>query len=185
MYNLDFKSGSPSELLSTIGVYNEGFNLNSVIRGEPRNQALNGSFYSLTTGSQTVAAANFLVCQVTNPSNSGKFINVNDVLGSSTTPITVDVLRNATFAAAGTAITPRNTNFQFGDNSAMTGKFLVSVTDPTSGGNLLYSINQGNGGPLVDFNGRIIVPSNQTLYIRLPNTGSTSINLSLTVDWWE
>lgn len=57
------QSGSPSEFLSMISVTNDDFNLNSVIRDELRKQSLIGNVYSLTTGTQTVVATNFLVCQ--------------------------------------------------------------------------------------------------------------------------
>lgn len=155
-------------------VYSDGFDLLSIVKNEARVSAQAGNFYSITTGVQSITTLTpFFVVQITNPSSSSKTINIQSVFGGS-------------FArAAGTAITPRNTNFNFSDNSVATAKFLIANADPTTDGNILYTIITGTGTTLIDFSQRIIVTGNQTFYIRVQNTSAATLSASISIDWAE
>lgn len=147
-----------------------------------------GNYYGITTGAQSVVANGFLVVQLTNPANSGKTINISSIRGGATVNTTLDVFKNATFAAAGTPLTPRNRNWAFADASAVTGKWLTQGTDPTTGGTLLASMIQTGGSVDVSYEGRIIIPSATTdrqFYIRLTNNVNQANTLAVTIAWWE
>lgn len=146
--------------------------------------ARSGKVYTVSTGPQAVAANGFLLVQLTNPAISGKTMYIDCISGGSITNTTVDMLKNASFADAGTALTPHNTNWSFSDTSIVTGKYLSQATDPTTGGTLLLSIIQTGGPDVVDFGGRYIVSSGQ-LYIRLTNNINQTSALSINITWWE
>ncbi|OFW76464.1 MAG: hypothetical protein A2201_06545 [Alicyclobacillus sp. RIFOXYA1_FULL_53_8] len=149
--------------------------------------ANNGIFYTISTGLQLVSSASgFLVFQLTNPANSGKTLQLRSVRTGSFNSTIIDIFRNSTFTG-GTSIIPRNTNYSFTDASIATAKYLASNTDPTTGGTLLQTVQQANGSATFDYDGRVIIPgsaANQTFYVRLTNSGTTT-NMATTVSWWE
>ncbi|OFW76465.1 MAG: hypothetical protein A2201_06550 [Alicyclobacillus sp. RIFOXYA1_FULL_53_8] len=151
--------------------------------------AMDGVFYTVTTGSQNVSqASGFFVFQVTNPANSGKTLHIRSIRAGSFNNVVIDSLRNATFAAAGTSATPRNTNYAFPDASVVTTKYTSSGSDPTTGGTLFQTVQQAGGSTVTfDYDGRVIMESSstdQTLFIRLSNTVANS-RMAITVSWWE
>jgi hypothetical protein len=157
-----------------------------VVATEPvENVAALGSYYMLTTGSQSVATNGYLVVQISNPTGSGKVMHVETVLGSAVTETTLDVIRNGSFAATGTTLTPRNANTSFNDSSVMTEKFINQATDPTTGGFSLLSSIQTGGSKEFDFNGSIIITANNTLIIRLANNANKAAPMSISISWWE
>lgn len=150
--------------------------------------ARSGQVYTACTGSISVSANGFLVLQLTNPAHSGKILYINRISGGATTNTTFDMLKNATFSATGTPITPQNTNWNFSNSSAATIKYLSQGTDPTTGGTNLISIIQ-TGGPLIlDYGGLYIIPYGPTdreLYLRLTNNTNQVNILSINITWWE
>ncbi|WP_110113174.1 hypothetical protein [Bacillus sp. CGMCC 1.16541] len=150
--------------------------------------AFQGRFFESSTGSQSVAANGFLVVQYTIPANSNRTVYIQRVSGGATTNTTIDILFNATFAAAGTTITPVNSNLASAITSVVTGKYLSQATDPTTGGTRVNSIIQTGGPVVIDYSGRIIIPStttDRTFYIRLANNTNQTNILSVNVSWWE
>ncbi|WP_110113173.1 hypothetical protein [Bacillus sp. CGMCC 1.16541] len=150
--------------------------------------AMEGNFYSVTTGRESVAANGFLSIQLTMPANSNRTIYVQTVFGGATTNTTVDLLFNATFAAAGTAITPVNTNSGSTNTSAIVGKYISQATDPTTGGTLFSSIIQTGGTVTEIYDGAVVVPSttsDRTLYTRLTNNTNQVNILAITITYWE
>jgi hypothetical protein len=147
-----------------------------------------GNLFIATTDPQDMSSNIYMGVQVTNPANSGKTIYVNSIIGGAIKDTIIGIYRNATFSGTGTAPTPRNTNYGFSDTSSMTVKFLLSSTDPRNNGVLLYYTMQVGGPIEINYNGRIIVPSSsadQTIYLRIVNTGGIGNNVSIGIEWWE
>lgn len=145
-----------------------------------------GSLYSVTTGPIAVVANGFLVLQLTNPASSGKTFYIDTVVGGSSAISTIALFQNATFAAVGTALTSFNRNWNFGNNSIATGKYLSQAADPTTGGTLISTIVQPAGVVANQYYGSLIIPSgaaNREFYVRL--TATTAVNYSINVTWWE
>lgn len=145
-----------------------------------------GVVYDITTGSVSVAPSSFLVLQLTIPANINKTIYIGRIAGGATANILFDILRNASFSASGTAVTPINNNWDYGSNSGCTAKYISQGTDPTTGGNLLISFIQPSGGGLilVPFDGRIVIPSSSSaLYftLRLANTSNQANPCSISL----
>jgi hypothetical protein len=148
-----------------------------------------GQVYTVNTSPQTVAASSFLTVQITNPSSSTRTVYVNTIFGGSTATINLSVLRNGSFAAAGTAVTPRNNNWAFADNSSCSSKYIITGSDPTSGGTLLESLYQNNGNFYIPYAGQLIIPpraTNRFLCIRVENPSILTATVALVgVSWWE
>lgn len=146
-----------------------------------------GQYYIAVVSAVTIVISGFLTLQITNPANSRKTMYIDSVFGGFTGSATVGVLRNATFAAAGTTVTPRNANWSFGDSSSMTAKYLSQLTDPTSGGTLLSANSIASGPFSINYGGRLIVPgtsSDRQLYLRVTNAAVAN-TVSVNVAWWE
>lgn len=147
-----------------------------------------GMFYTVTSGDQYVTTApSFLVLQLTNPANSGKTVHVKSVLGSSSVSTTLDIFRDAVFTASGSAVTSRNANWRYLDSSVTAGKWMSGTADPTVGGVLLQSVNLSGGATDLNYDGRIIMPSDTTdrmLYIRLTSLARNA-HLAIDISWWE
>ncbi|GLI07642.1 hypothetical protein YDYSG_36720 [Paenibacillus tyrfis] len=150
--------------------------------------AQNGTFFAITTQSRSVAANGFLTTQLTNPANSGRTLYIQRVSGGATVNTTIDILLNATFSAAGTSITPVNSNQGSTNTSLTTSKLITQATDPTIGGIIFNSIIQTGGPVVIDFNGEIAIPpttTNRTFYVRLVNNTNQTNLLSLNISWFE
>jgi len=150
--------------------------------------AIDGKFFAVSTGSQTVAANGFLVVQGTVPINVGKTIYITRISGGATVNTTIDFFLNANFATTGTSVTPANTNAGSVNTSVVTAKFLSQATDPTTGGVQISSIIQIGGPVVIDINGRYIIPSStsvRTFYLRLANNANETNLLSININWWE
>ncbi len=152
-----------------------------------QNQCQLGKLYSVVTGAQAVALGGFMVVQLTNPANSAKTLYAQQLMISVTGVTTVDIIRNATFAASGAALTPRNLNWATSDASSINGKFLVQATDPTVSGIPLFSYVQTNAAPtLQNLLGSLIIPSgtaNRQLYFRMNCSALTTVSFSF--NWVE
>lgn len=160
----------------------------TVIESQATAASKNGTFYAVSTGSQSIAPNNFLLLQLTVPINSGKTIYISRVSGGSIANTTIDLFFNATFAAAGTAVTPANFNAGSSNTSVVTAKFIATTPDPTTGGTRLASVIQTSGPIEVNYDGRFIVvatTTTRTFYVRLVNNSSQTNLLSVNVSYWE
>lgn len=146
-----------------------------------------GILYFLSTGPVSVVANGFLIVQLTNPAGSGKVANIARISGGATVNTRIDIIRNASFAAAGTSLIPRNTNFGFSDSSVITVKYISQSTDPTTGGQLLHSFIQPSAGGLevIDYDGRIKMTPGTTFVVRLANLAGAANLMSNNVGFWE
>lgn len=151
--------------------------------GAAANAARAGSLYYVSTGAIALTLAGFVVLQLTNPASSTKNLFIARFMTGTSASATFDLLRNATFAAAGTTLTPRNANFASPDASVATAKFINQATDPTTGGQLLASLVQTDAA-LADYNGALVVTPGSTIALRASNITLT-LTLSLNATWWE
>lgn len=146
--------------------------------------AILGILYTADTGVQSIDADAYLIMQLTNPAGSGKFIQIRGSLGGSGISIVMELLGNASFTG-GTSMTPINTNLGSANTSSANVKWISpGTTDPTTGGNLLFSYITNGGSLEVDFNGIIVVPEDTTLVLRLKNVDKKN-DLVATISYWE
>jgi len=144
-----------------------------------------GNLYETATGGVTVPANGFLCVQITNPSGTGKKVLIQRVTGSGLKPFRWDLKRNASFVNPGTALTPRNMNFEFTDSSNLTVKYISQSTDPSLGGSLISSRIVTGGTLGVDYNGSLIIPSGYTFLMQMRNLNSHTVELSANITWVE
>ncbi len=147
-----------------------------------------GKIYSISTGTQSIDASGYLALEITNPANSNNTIEISRVTGGSTTSTTADVLRDASIAASGVSLTPRNRNWNFADDSAMSAQYVTQATDPTSGGDLLASTISPGGIISVLYDDAFIIPdatSDRSFILRIKNNTSLPSTVSLTITWIE
>ncbi|AIQ54710.1 hypothetical protein [Paenibacillus sp. FSL R7-0331] len=142
--------------------------------------AISGLLFAIPFTS-TVTTAAPLVIQLFNPVGSGRTAYISRVTASSATAaVTLSLLRNAT--VTGTTGTPVNFNFGSSVTSVMTAR--TSTAAPTGSPANLASLLLAAGPVLVDFNGRIVVPSGSSLTVSITiASGSTAATGS--INWWE
>ena len=147
-----------------------------------------GQYYLISTGSQSVTGqGHILALQINIPANINKTVFIDKITGGSISHTTIDVLYNASFAAPGTSILPVNVNLGSSNTSLVTGKFFTGA-DPSVGGTIIKCIIQTGGSLIIEYDGRLIIPSstsNQTILIRLINTSNQTNNLSINLGYWE
>ncbi|MGV8980198.1 hypothetical protein [Clostridium sp.] len=148
------------------------------------NSAL-GNLYSTTTGIINVLKSNYLVVQITNPSGSGKTAYIQRASGGTTGSTSCDVLKDATFTAAGTSIPPSVLNLGLSDNSIIAAKYISQATDPSIGGKNISSIVNLGGVVVTEFGGSIIVPGGHTLLMRIKNISEQTNSVCANLTWVE
>lgn len=145
--------------------------------------------YTVNSGAQSVAISSFFTLQLTNPPTSTATVYIHSIFGGSTGTINLSILRNGSFAASGTSVTPRNNNWNFSDSSSCTGKYIATGSDPTSGGTLLESLYQSSGNFYIPYQGQLIIPpgtTNRYLCLRVENPSILStVVVVLGISWWE
>jgi hypothetical protein len=149
--------------------------------------ATSGLNFFFTTQRQSVANNASLFLQITNPVGSGRILHIGRIVATSNSNLIITLNRNGSFAAAGTPITPVNSNFASTNISVATVKFVNQVADPTVGGTIFADLIQPSNGGAVPFeyNGRIVMPPGTTFVVReLNNSGGTNI-VSLNLSFWE
>ncbi len=146
-----------------------------------------GILYIATTTAMSIPANGYLLFELLNPLGSGKNIYISRLSGGAETTTTMDLIKNATFAASGTTATPHNRNTGFGDSSVMLAKYTSSTAgaDPTQGGVLWGSTITPGGTLSIEYEGRYIITPNHTFYIRLTNNTNQINLLSVNLTWWE
>ncbi|WP_096199097.1 hypothetical protein [Bacillus sp. FJAT-45350] len=134
----------------------------------------NGLLFAGSTGAISVPANGFLTLQLTNPAGAARVLVFSRLSGGATVNTRISILRNGTFTAAGTTITPRNTNFSSPDNSVWTAKFISQASDPTVGGVFV-----------IEYSGRIRINPNTTMLVRMANNTNKTNLLSLNFSYWQ
>lgn len=146
---------------------------------------IQGRYYTVNTGVVNVGANNLLVLLLTNPTGSTKIVRIARIMGGSYTDTTIQIVRNATFAAEGTAVTPRVTNFSATDSSVITGKWITQSTDPTTGGINIYTYVQNGEPKEYVFDGRIAINAGNRIAIIVTNNTNKVYPITINVDWRE
>lgn len=147
-----------------------------------------GKIYSVVTGSQSLAANEYLALELANPADSDKMIGIIRIEGGSTGNVSIDVLRNASINVSGISVSPRNRNWSFADASSITAEYVTQASDPTSGGELLTTLVHSGGTLSVSYDGEYIIPgesTNKQFTIRAQNVSSQSNVVSIVVTWIE
>jgi hypothetical protein len=147
-----------------------------------------GKIFSVATGAQSVNASGYLVLEITNPADSNAMIEVIRIEGGTRAPTTIDILRNAPLAVSGGSLTPLNRNWNYADNSAITAKYVIQDTDPTSGGDLLTSVIQTSGAISMIYDGEYLIPglaSDCQFSLRIKNNSSETNTLAISITWLE
>lgn len=157
---------------------------------DSRNQILGmeGKLYSVSTGSQSVAASGYLALEITNPANSNRMIDIIRVEGGTSTDTTIDILRNADLTVSGSSLTPLNRNWEYSDSSSITVMYITQASDPVSGGDLLTSVVDAGGSLSIRYDGEFILPSETidgTFSIRARNETGQVNTISIGVTWIE
>lgn len=165
-------------------LYDISLNVSQFLSGNRK-----GLAYSVNTGQISISGNGFLVIQITNPASSENTMQLTTASGGSQSSIIVDIFKNATFAAAGTSLTPINLNWSYSNSSSMTAKYTTasSGNDPTNApaNSLIDTIISTNQFII---NKEYLIPSdaaNQTFYIRITNSGSGTNIVSATIIWIE
>jgi len=147
-----------------------------------------GKIYSISTGVQSVEASGYLALEITNPANSNSTIEVSRITGGSNASGTIDILRNGSLVVSGISLNPRNRNWDFADDSAMSVQYVTQDTDPISGGDLLGSTISPGGTISVLYDDAFIIPNattDRSLLLRIKNNTSLASTVSLTITWLE
>lgn len=147
--------------------------------------AIQGRYYVVNTGAVNVGANHLLVLLLNNPTGSSKIVRIARVLGGSSTDTIIQIVRNATFAAAGTPVTPRVTNFSDTDISIVTGKWITQASDPTTGGVIIYTYVQNGEPKEYVFDGRIAISAGNSIAIIATNNTHQVNPIAINVDWRE
>ena len=146
------------------------------------NGSLNGVLYYSTTSSQ-VATNGFLSFQLSNPTAANRAARVVRVFAGAQVITSEFYIRNGTLNG-GVTLSAFNGNFAFTDRSQMVPSFSISTVNPVTGGATLASVLQGAGPPVIDEEGRIIVPPGNRFIVSLQNLGAANA-LSISVSWIE
>lgn len=144
-----------------------------------------GNYYGATTGAQTIAISDFFAIELSNPPDSGRSVHLGNISGGMTTGSVIDIIKNGAFLS-GTSVTTTKWNYGYTDDSVTIVKWITQATDPTVGGTLQTSIIQSGVPLVVDINGEIIIPPNNTMLIITKNPSTTDAQqIAITVTWWE
>jgi hypothetical protein len=147
--------------------------------------AIKGRLFYLTTGVRLVAKREFLIIQLTNLSGLGEFINLGILSVSVSESTTLEIIKNASFSAAGISLTPRNSNTNAADNSIAAVKYLIQHTDPIADGQLLASYFKTQGIIEVFSGGAIKIGDGATLILRVFNNSNKASSVSVTFNYFE
>lgn len=147
------------------------------------NGSLNGVLYYSTTSTQTVATNGFLSFQLSNPTAANRAARVVRVFAGAQVSTSEFYIRNGTLNG-GVTLSAFNGNFAFTDRSQMIPSFSISTVNPVTGGATLVSVLQAGGPPVIEEEGRIIVPPGSRFIVSLQNLAASNI-LSISVSWIE
>jgi hypothetical protein len=154
-----------------------------VISNVAENGSLNGVLYYSTTSTQTVAANGFLSLQLSNPTAANRAARVVRVFAGAQVNTAEFYIRNGTLNG-GVTVGAFNGNFAFPDRSQMIPSISISTVNPVTGGVTLSSVIQTSGPPVINENGRLIVPPGSRFIVSLQNLAAAN-TLSISVSWVE
>ncbi|PWW08503.1 hypothetical protein DFQ01_101226 [Paenibacillus cellulosilyticus] len=138
----------------------------------------NQRLFCLTTGNVSVGSGVSLLLQITNPSGSGRTVYLSRVAGGASNTITLTIASSGTITGG---TTPAPVNAYLG--SATTSVVTTKQNTGTLGGTpATFFTATAADIYVVEFNGSIIVPANQTLTV---TAGTGSVTASLNLVWWE
>jgi hypothetical protein len=151
----------------------------------PEHNASNLDLYFLaTSGPLTMPANSFAGIELHNPIGSNKQVHIAQIIDGATPNTSFTLIRNGTFAG-GTLIPSYNANFSSSHSSGLTVKMISQSSDPFSGALPFLTFIQSSGSIVIDLNGRIILPPNSSLGIRIANNTPQPNLVGVTISWWE
>lgn len=138
-----------------------------------------GISFWLPTGNVSVAGSQNLLLQITNPSGSGKTVSMNGISGGSSASASLIVYSGGTITG-GTTPVPINSRLGTATASVVTTRQATGTL--TGSPTTLYSTFVTAGIYLLEFDGGLVVPANQTLTVSL---GVGALTGSINLNWWE
>lgn len=157
---------------------NNGYVSPVIISPTEYNASTNQRLFCLSTGNVSVGSGASLLLQIANPNGSGRTVYLSRVAGGASNTVTLTVASGGTITG-GTTPTPVNAYLGSATTSIVTTKQNTGTLGgtPTS-----FFTAMAADIYVVEFNGSIIVPANQTLTV---TAGTGSVTASLNLMWWE
>lgn len=148
-------------------------------------QSINGNFYSITASGLSVSIGGNTLIQLTNPSGTNKTLYLYKFILSTSgasTGLTITFIRNGTFPAPGTTLTPANTNFSSPLTSVATAKY--GSGSPVGTTPILITVQSSQ--IYTEFIDSVIVmPPNTSLVIQISNTLLSIQTIAFSLFWYE
>ncbi|MWC27355.1 hypothetical protein [Paenibacillus sp. MMS18-CY102] len=157
---------------------NNGYTAPAIVSPSEYDAAGNQRLFYLTTGNVSVGSGASLLLQITNPNGSGRTIYVSRIAGGASNSITLTVYSGGTITGG---TTPAPVNGYLGSATA-TVVTTKQNTGTLGGGPVSIFTAMASDLYVVDFEGAIIVPANQTLSVTV---GTGSLTASINLVWWE
>lgn len=143
-----------------------------------------GLFFFATSGPMTLPANSFAGIELNNPTGSNKQVHIARIIDGATLSTSFTLIKNGTFAG-GTLLPSYNANFGSSQSSGVTVKMISQSSDPFSNASPFSTTIQSTGSIMNDLNGRIILPPNTSLGIRIVNNTPQPNLVGITISWWE
>ncbi|WP_127531229.1 hypothetical protein [Paenibacillus kobensis] len=157
---------------------NNGYASPGIFSPSEYDAAANQRLFCLTTGNVSVGSGASLHLQITNPNASGRTVYVSRIAGGASNTITLTVYSGGTITG-GTTPAPFNAFFGSSTTSVVTTR---QNTGALGGSPTSFFTAMAADLYVIDLNGSIIVPANQTLTV---SAGTGSLTASLNLLWWE
>lgn len=141
-------------------------------------------FFLATTGPLAMPANSFAGIALYNPADSNKQVHIARIIDGATPNTSFTLIRNGTFTG-GTLMPSYNANFGSTHSSGVMIKMISQSSDPFAGALPFSTFIQSSGSIVIDLNGRIILPPNSSLGIRIANNTPQPNLVGVTISWWE
>jgi hypothetical protein len=143
-----------------------------------------GLYFFATSGPLSLSANSFMGIELHNPAGSDKQVYIAQIIDVATTNTSFTLIRNGTFEG-GTLIPSYNANFGSSHSSGVTVKMISQSSDPFTEALPFSTVIQPSNSIMIDFDGRIILPPNSSLGIRVASNSPQPNLVGFTICWWE
>ncbi|MBS5937493.1 hypothetical protein [Clostridium sp.] len=150
-------------------------------------QSGNGNFYSITASGLSILGigTNYLI-QLSNPSGTNKTLYLYkfsmSITGTSI-GVTMTFIRNGSFAAAGSSVTPVNTNFALTSPSSIA--IVKHVSSTPIGSTIVLTTIQTTQIYTENIDSIIAMPPNTTLLIQITSSVALLQTIAINLFWYE
>lgn len=145
--------------------------------------SFDGQMYSITLADQSIATGNYEAFYFANPSSSSFVIQLHGIMAMSDQELSLDIIKNVTAFTSTGSLTPNNNSAGSTYSSVInTIDSAVDVSDPVTGGELLYSYRNQKAIEL-KLVGCITILPGYNVVVRL--SVSTNASVTLNFSWWE